>query len=719
MNRKAFARAIDRLSSEDAIAALGPPDEALDIEELEGLLERAGRLLFRMANADREAGRDAFIDALATAVAARLGPAAGDRIAAVGGLMRELEAGYRDIAHGLATAAVSVLPLDRQILAVLHRTALEADDIRRHVDTALAKAEAIVPGQPLHVVTEDGSVYEANAGLQFHVSNLGSSLKLLVGRLDEDRARGPIVLPPLGETTEAERFKAGTSGLLATAVRRWRRLEERRRFWGGELVVHRPPDLPIDVAPTFEVIREHRRPADDLWDIIANERQKDVFQRQADDVALKLADFDYGGLDRPPGLGPGELFSLGEAAALQALSGLLFAPAFAPDQRFQGLTLREWVRGYAVLQALGERAVEGETTAYDRSLAPFRPGQLETALIAAGLTASTAARFIACATLSDHSDDIFDCPLLRMSDGGNLLFTPAVTTVVIARVVLSNLAALGERFENKGGWFEAEVLAFFKSRGFAAFTIRTTLIAGNPYQLDVLVPWDDHLFVFECKNEALSGGEPVAAYNFERGRQGHVAQIQRQVDGLKAHPELALKAGGPDPRTSKIVPVVLYAFPYARPTEGDEVLIADWSGVTRFFRGPTLGFSTRHSLGDGEVLTRHHETARLWQGETPTVADFIAHLRAPSQVTLKAEALEIVPGDFYLCDHRGARTVDVVAGNPPSVVANPRADRALRASIARAEREARAITRRKLERELRQSARRARKMRDVSTPPSA
>lgn len=718
MDRKAFARAVDRLSPTAAIAALGPADEALDVEEMAGLLQRAGRLVFRMANAEREGARNAFIDTLTAAVAARLGTAAGDRIAAVGDLMRELEAGYRDVAHGLATAAVSALPLDRQILAVLHRTALEVDDIRRHVDVALAKAESIVPGQPLHVMTEDGVVYEANAGLQFHVSNLGSCLKLLVGRLDEDRARGPVVLPPLGETTEDERFKAGTSGLLATAIRRWRRLEERRRFRGGELIVHRPPDLPADVAPTFEVIREHRRPVDDLWDIIANERQKDVFQRQTDDVALKLADYDYGGLDRPTGLGADELFSLGEAAALQAFSGLLFAPAFEADQQFQGLTLREWVRGYAVLQALGERAIERETTAYGRSLAPFPPGQLDATLVAAGLKTSTAARFIAFATLSDHSDDIFDCPLLRMADGGNLLFTPAVTTAVIARVVLSNLAALGERFENKGDWFEAEVLAFFKSHGFSAFTIKTTLIAGEPYQLDVLVPWGDHLFVLECKNEALSGGDPVAAYNFERGRQDHVVQIQRQVNGLRAHPELALKAGGPDPRTSTIIPVVLYAFPYARPSEDHEVAIADWSGVTRFFRGPTLGFTTRHRVGEGEALLRRHETTRLWRGDTPTVDDFIAHLRAPSQVTLKAEALEITPGDFYLCDHRGARTTEVVAGNPRSA-ATPRFERALQASIARAERDARAITRRKLERELRQTARRSRKLRQGGIPPSA
>ena len=181
---------------------------------------------------------------------------------------------------------------------------------------------------------------------------------------------------------------------------------------------------------------------------------------------------------------------------------------------------------------------------------------------------------------------------------------------------------------------------------------------------------------------------------------------------------LALKAGGPDPRTSTIIPVVLYAFPYARPSEDHEVAIADWSGVTRFFRGPTLGFTTRHRVGEGEALLRRHETTRLWRGDTPTVDDFIAHLRAPSQVTLKAEALEITPGDFYLCDHRGARTTEVVAGNPRSA-ATPRFERALQASIARAERDARAITRRKLERELRQTARRSRKLRQGGIPPSA
>lgn len=89
-----------------------------------------------------------------------------------------------------------------------------------------------------------------------------------------------IVLPPRAPATDEEIYKAATSILLARSHKHWRTLEERRRFWGGEIVEHRPPNLPTDAAPTFEVIREHRRTVEDIHDFVSNERLKDVFQRQ-------------------------------------------------------------------------------------------------------------------------------------------------------------------------------------------------------------------------------------------------------------------------------------------------------------------------------------------------------------------------------------------------------------------------------------------------------
>lgn len=647
-DRSAAAKAVKDLSFvalERTLAEARFVDE--DLAGLIELMERSGALIFRKQNPEMEARRDGFLRAFTEYVEARLGAAGGDKAKALEDLVRQVEGGYRDIEHGRRTAAISALPVERQIGAVLQRAARDGDDLRQRALLAIGKQREHVMGDRLIALDADGAPFDVDGALSSLVFNLGACLKLLIGHLHPDHPKGPVRLPALTEASEDEIYMAGTSLVSASSFRRWRRTEERRRFWGGVLMQHRPPNMPDGVAPTIEVIREFRPSNRELADWVANERLKEVMLRQFTSALYESAPrVPYAGAAGHAALPPEQYISVAERAGHKALLGLLSPEPFSdPGLKFAGLALVEWLRGYAALSAFANEASEVHKTPEERMLIRFAEGELEKRLCALGLSEDAAATFIAHATLGDRSDDMFDCPLLMTEGGGRLMFVPGLIDAAIARLVMSNLSTLGERFRDKGRSFERQVMRFFREMGFNAFTIDTH-VGKEQYQMDVLVPWEKHLFLFECKHEVLSHYDPVAAHNFERTRQEHVAQILRQVEGLRRHPAMSVAAGGPDVAGMTIVPTLLYAFPYAALDPGDGVYVSDFSSLTRFFGDATVNVRVAGS--------KSIPVFRLWAGDRPTPDDLVQQLREPVQVAMITSLAEIRRDQLWLTDHRYA-----------------------------------------------------------------
>ncbi|MER8707623.1 NERD domain-containing protein [Mesorhizobium sp. M1088] len=654
LDRSAVIKAINAMSSVDLKAQLdGVRLTKHELNDLFGLMARCSQLFFRAENPLREAGRDSFLDSVAESITERVGRRGHARAAAFRELIRLIEAGYRDVAYGLRTAAISALPPERQLIAVMERAAFDLDDLRDSVARGLEK-QPVLEDQII-AIDREGRQFDADGALAAYVGHVGAALRLLAGRMDSSPSATPLKIPPPGDATEEEIFKAGTSLLCAGAFRRWKRVEERRRFRGGELREIRPPHLPPSVAPTIEVIREFRPNSQvELLDWVANERFRDFLHRQVTSAWFEETNRGFAGIDNAAALAPEGFVSLQERAAFKALLGLLSPDPFRDGQRFQGLTIAEWLRGYATLNSLATDARERNSTPRSRSLLMFAEGELETRLCGAGLPKAAVPTFVASVTLRMNSDDLFDCPVVQITDGRRLLFTPAAADADLTRIILSNLGSLGESFAAKGGSFERHVIEFFRSLGFHTFTVNERKAS---YQIDALVAWEDHLFLFECKNEWLSEASPVAAFNFERSKQKHVEQILRQVDGIRRHPEMVIAAGGVDPASKTVVPVLLYAFPYSEPDPGHGVYVSDWSSLTRFFESPSF-----HSVSSSPVRgskLRRTATHRLWENERPTPADLLRQLRDPQQVRMMIERATFRHDEIWLADHRYALSYDL------------------------------------------------------------
>lgn len=656
-DRSAVAKALDRLSLNQLTAALEEKELSdVDLAALFGLMERCSALFFRQSNPPRQARRDAFVEALERYLGDRVGSSGSERAAAFRELVGQVEAGYRDVAHGLRTAAISALPKQRQLVAILQRAGHEGDDYRAQAIAAARRTTNF--DDPVIGHDADGRPFDIDGSLAAYVLNLGACLKLLAGRFDSDAPPGALRLPVPVEASDEEIFKAGTSLISSSAFRRWRRIEERRRFWGGNLCEYTPPNLPEGVAPTIEVIREFRpRVVAEVLDWVANERMKDLLRRQIESARFEIQDpRGFAGVDEPAALAPERFVSLKEQGAYMALSGLVSSEPFLEQQRFRGLTLAEWLRGYATLNILANAAYERDPAAACQSLLIMEPKEVETRLCTVGMSEAASADFVRYATLGDHSDDMFDCPLLLLEDGRRLLYAPAAVDVDLTRVVLSNLSALGEGFTTKGKSFERQVLQFFRDHGFAAFTVDTKR-NGEPYQIDVIVPWEKHLFLFECKNEWLSESSPIAAYNFEKTRREHFVQVLRQVDGIEHYPDMVMEKSGIDPSSMTIVPVLLYAFPYAAPDLGKGIYVNDWSSLTRFFSSRDLNAKYPRQAGRA-IKLRRRSVHRQWKGDRPVPSDLLRHLKDPPQVRMMIRKATVLPDDFWLADHRLARSYE-------------------------------------------------------------
>jgi hypothetical protein len=75
-----------------------------------------------------------------------------------------------------------------------------------------------------------------------------------------------------------------------------------------------------------------------------------------------------------------------------------------------------------------------------------------------------------------------------------MVFGPGILNSDPARLTLSAIDKGGEQLGRKGNAFEAEMLSFFEKQGYDAKSLKFK-IGNEEFQYDVIVPWDDYVFI--------------------------------------------------------------------------------------------------------------------------------------------------------------------------------------------------------------------------------
>jgi hypothetical protein len=207
-----------------------------DLTEFLGHIRRSSDFLIKRPDEAREAARFAFLEELGKFLEDHLGQVAAAQLGEELTVIQRIEAGYREILHTQGATVAAKLPPDTQAAAALYRAAYSYQTPTEETRSSILKRKELTL-QSLRVERPDGSSYSPD-GMFTRIVNIATMTLLLLGhRFNWFDAQTFLVLPNLPDVTEDEVFKAGLTEVLAASWRDWQQVEQRCRYFGGDLKV--------------------------------------------------------------------------------------------------------------------------------------------------------------------------------------------------------------------------------------------------------------------------------------------------------------------------------------------------------------------------------------------------------------------------------------------------------------------------------------------------
>lgn len=572
------------------------------------------------------------------------------------------EFGYREIFRTIHTSDIWKKSPAEQAWGILLRAEREFAFVKSEIDKELAKLAAeknpsLDPRQ-LKLQTENGDWVRPDAVISGLVRNAGDTLVTLAyAHKWFEKNTGAIVIPAEVKVDEDIAFKAGNFSLAAS---QWRCLEhawDRSRLFRARFRI-REEEFPIKEGGKrlCKVLEVSSAEGVELMDRIALHRLDQVFfQSQKDLDWAEWSKATTSAATGPIPLAKAGYLSSAERVAVDVLDGNFHLPIDDDSVVIGGLPFKAWVRGYAHYAQLAHDA-DGNPIF---SCLRFSEGDLLNGLVLAGLSQDQATTFVRLTTFSRGVADLFDAPLLKVSDGSYRFFATAYHTPVLGVIVLSRIAWLNRRrdeqgepandgvFEDKGKVFEKRVLKLFTDAAIPAHGFKYKL-DHTEYDCDAAVLIDDALFIFECKNRSLPMGHLPSLHYFMLALNEAHGQVKRIVQQFNDHPELVRAQFGANTTWKRIVPIVLHALPWSFGCP-DGVYIYDGSALSHLLRKGFTSINAEFQMGDHRLL--HCHRYQLRKGKTPTAKEFEREMSNPNQLRLNAVGWEQVSHPIQVCDN--------------------------------------------------------------------
>lgn len=633
-----------------------------DLTELCGHVRRFTDLLCKYPRKIFMRSRAHFFDNIRTYVKKNLGTEAEEEFDCETGLIERIEMGYYSILKSLDKCAIGNLPATIRASGIINRACQEYHELIRYHCKSISDMKQFNFMSGPYIQSVNGNTISTDAVLEGLSDTVAMTL-IMEAYKNEWFDDETVVLPEFSKTNEEVIFQSGSTQVLALIWRQWQRTEKRRRYLGGDFIIsgkgELPPGFPGNVKELIKYVPpEEGLPDREIYDYIANIRLKDRLIQNFVELEVEAGLSKKGiGIINGAALPPKQLISGEEAHAGMSLSETLGYSIVDDNERPGGLRLLEWIRGYAVLKELAtaNKNVDESTANFTMI---FEEAELIEILQKCGLEGDLSMLFIKNTCLHRSCRDMFDCPLIRLSPSSYILFAPSIININIVMVVLSNLSNRGEVLGRKGAAFEKYIHQFFTKKGMKVFAFKANR-NGQEFEYDAVVPWDGHLFIFECKNRSLSGNDPVQSYYFDLEVASQAKQVRRLADALIDYPDIIEQAMGSQYVGLNIIPCVLHSLPYSRIGDIDGVYFTDASSLKRFFEQPYLRIKIPHRIGAATLL---HRTAvrKFWKKDSPTAEDFIKQLEKPVQIELSAKHLDLNHLHFPLSESEIVETSEVV-----------------------------------------------------------
>lgn len=555
--------------------------------------------------------------------------------------IKKIEKYFDEIRNSLPQCDISQFPEAIQFWSQVECASRKFSELESAVVKEYGKIEtklkAGIPTTMPEVVMvplKSGEIVNVDAIYNGMIETLSLTLKMLSFE-QKLLHNGKVVAPEMPVITDDHVYKASSIQLYAMS---WNALENaanRTLFFGGEVGSAQDAKISTD---QFSATHQAKFPDPvffyreltevEIYDFMANRRlhtwaMQNTFM-MVYGTALRGTVMKEGAA--VPGLTAG-FVSKDEGITLAKLSEILSYDVFKDQERFHGLTLREWVRGY---HALGLIA----SAKQDQScLVTFEKNEIEQRFRDYKLPEECIPILIHHLTFGQDSRDLYDSPLIHSEDGKYTLLANVVKTCNVTNVLFSRLSSLTTQFDKKGKGFENRVVSSFVKWGYPCKFTKFK-IDGAEYEYDALVLIDDTLLLIECKNNLLSSNNAVQALRYSKSIDKNVEQIKRLERGLRERPDVVESLFSRKIDDLTLVPVMLNSMTYSRgPLEG--IYISDWSALSKFFTESTI---SRFVLQNGKKVNKQ-TIHTLWKGKRPTAKELLDYLAMPIQLKLMGKHL--------------------------------------------------------------------------------
>ena len=631
----------------DHLNDAGMEDGALEF--ILGHLRRTTSLIMPYPDEKREAQRADFIRCLTEYIFMMLGEEATVSVSKEVALLYRIERGYRGILEILDQCEISNFSSDVRVAAYISRAAYQYAHVIREFYEALEARKEIGPHGPL-LMSEDLAQVSPDQVITAIVETLTISVVMEAYKNKWFDSDGCVVLPPLPEIGDKERYKAGSTELLGIWWQRWRRTEERRRFLGGTFEEYAAPNIPAWAPTKAQNVIVYNPLKIELFDYISNERLNDrILQTFMEMLIETNTESNTKGILKGAPLLPDAFVSTEEVHSAVTMSEILSYDITQDQEQPAGIRLVEWLRGYTVLKEL-VRQRSGTGSEVASLVFEISRAELSTLMYKNGMHKDSASIFLDTVTLKRTSRDLFDSPLVKLKEGTLLVFSPGLISINLVRVILSTIANHGEPLARKGKAFERYILSFFEKKKLLANSLKFS-VDGEEYEYDVILSWGDYIFVFECKNHSLSNNNPIKAYYFEMERRSNAKQVKRLAKGLQLYPDRVKELLGLDVTTKRIIPCVLNSLPFSLPGKIEGVYFTDASTLKRFFQERYFHIKSPHRISDNIQVLHRTATHSLWTGDEPCPEDLIRQFENPFQLKLMLAHVQTISRPFGIGTH--------------------------------------------------------------------
>tara|TARA_R110001599_G_scaffold157838_2_gene344201 strand:- start:4443 stop:6560 length:2118 start_codon:yes stop_codon:yes gene_type:complete len=632
-------------------AALKSHLDTLDFDarigtKLLGLILRSERVICPHPNPARQHARTVLLTEIEAYARARNFSELAAEYAALNVLIGDIETGYTTLLEQRALLPMAKQKAAERVIGVMRLAAQASIRLSKAANDKLSEDQAFTAD--VANVELDGVKVNIDAVNTSMVIAATMTLLIEAHQAGWFDVEGIVRLPDCPTPDDTKRDECEPGVISALSWRNWKRNEERVRFLGAQLKSYTFPDMPAWTT------QEHRKATEfypdengfEVLDHIANKRlERNLLQAFFEMVGeTNMADLATG-LKPPLEIKPGLLVSAEEGHAGVMLCHALSRPIMLDEREYFGLRIVEWLRGYAVLQEyVREKSTDIEP---ETLLILAAETDLTSLLRDFGLSDEKANNFLKHLRFRRSSRDLFDHPVIQLTEGNVLLFGPALKHAGLSEVILSTLSNLKVRFDEKGADFEEYILKLLNSQpGVTAKRFKTSR-DGTTYEFDVLMRFDEHIFLFECKTHTLSKHIPQNIYYFHKTAIDDAGQVKRLDDALTRHPDILDGLFGEDSSKLPRKVCVLNCFPFSIPGGIDDIGFIDASILTRFFAQRHLHDKALHQHDNAKLIHRVG-LMDIWGQNAPTARALLEQIEMPFQVALASEHTEYVSNFFSL-----------------------------------------------------------------------